>query len=72
MNISHPPQVPWEWMIVRTKVGKIKCIKFNPVTETGRLFKTDNDVIDSGFLPTEIFYLLKCGLIYLSDHFRQK
>lgn len=26
---------------VRTKVGKIRCYKFNPVTETGRLFKDE-------------------------------
>ena len=26
---------------VRTKVGKIRCYKFNPVTETGRLFKNE-------------------------------
>jgi hypothetical protein len=26
---------------VKTKVGKIRCYKFNPVTETGRLFKDE-------------------------------
>ena len=26
---------------VRTKAGRIKCYKFNPVTETGRLFKDE-------------------------------
>jgi hypothetical protein len=41
---------------VRTKVGKIKCYKFNPVTETGRLFKTEEDVsfwfsADKNYLP---------------------
>jgi hypothetical protein len=29
---------------VKIKAGKIKCYKFNPVTETGRLFKTEEDV----------------------------
>ena len=29
---------------VKTRIGKIKCHKFNPVTETGRLFKTEDDM----------------------------
>ena len=29
---------------VKTRSGKIKCYKFNPVTEVGRLFKTKEDV----------------------------
>ena len=44
---------------VRTKVGKIKCYKFNPVTEKGRLFKTDEDVsfwfsADKNYLPVKV------------------
>jgi hypothetical protein len=44
---------------IRTKVGKIRCLKFNPVTETGRLFKTEEDMsvwfsADKNFLPVKI------------------
>jgi hypothetical protein len=51
---------------VRTKIGKIKCIKFNPVTETGRLFKTENDLsiwftADSNFLPVKVRFDLFVG-----------
>jgi hypothetical protein len=43
---------------VKTKLGKIKCIKFNPVTEVGRLFKTQEDMTfwfsaDKNFLPVK-------------------
>jgi hypothetical protein len=43
---------------VRTKVGRIKCFKFNPVTEVGRLFKTEDDVTfwfsdDKNYLPVK-------------------
>jgi hypothetical protein len=43
---------------VRTKVGKIKCYKFNPVTEKGRLFKTEEDVsfwfsADNNYIPVK-------------------
>ena len=51
---------------VRTKVGKIKCYKFNPVTETGRLFKTEDDVsfwfsADKNFLPVKIRFDIFVG-----------
>jgi hypothetical protein len=51
---------------VRTKVGKIKCLKFNPVTETGRLFKTNNDVsfwfsADKNFLPVKVRFDIFVG-----------
>ena len=51
---------------VRTKVGKIKCYKFNPVTETGRLFKTEEDVsfwfsADKNFLPVQIRFNIFVG-----------
>lgn len=43
----------------RTKVGKMKCYMFNPVTEVGRLFKTNEDVTfwfsaDKNYLPVKI------------------
>jgi hypothetical protein len=51
---------------VRTKVGKIRCIKFNPVTETGRLFKSENDVsfwfsADKNFLPVKVRFDIFVG-----------
>lgn len=51
---------------VRTKVGKIKCYKFNPVTEVGRLFKTEEDVsfwfsADKNFLPVKVRFDIFVG-----------
>ena len=52
--------------VVKTKAGKIKCYKFNPVTETGRLFKTEEDVsfwfsADKNFLPVKIRFDIFVG-----------
>jgi hypothetical protein len=51
---------------VKTKAGKILCYKFNPVTETGRLFKTQEDVSfwfssDKNFLPVKIRFDIFVG-----------
>lgn len=51
---------------VKTKVGRIKCYKFNPVTEVGRLFKTDEDVsfwfsADRNFLPVKVRFDIFVG-----------
>jgi hypothetical protein len=51
---------------IRIKGGKIKCYKFNPVTETGRLFKTEEDVsfwfsADKNFLPVKIRFDIFVG-----------
>jgi hypothetical protein len=51
---------------VKTKAGKILCYKFNPVTETGRLFKTQEDVsfwfsADKNFLPVKIRFDIFVG-----------
>ena len=51
---------------VRTKLGKIKCYRFNPVTEKGRLFKTEEDVsfwfsTDKNFLPVKIRFDIFVG-----------
>jgi hypothetical protein len=51
---------------IRTKVGKIKCYKFNPVTETGRLFKTEEGVsfwfsADKNFLPVKVRFDIFVG-----------
>jgi len=52
--------------VVKTKVGKIKCHKFNPVTEAGRLFKTEEGVsfwfsADNNFLPVKIRFDIFVG-----------
>lgn len=51
---------------VKTRAGKIKCLRFNPVTETGRLFKTEEDVSfwfsdDKNFLPVKIRFDIFVG-----------
>jgi hypothetical protein len=51
---------------VKTKAGKIRCHKFNPVTEKGRLFKTEEDVsfwfsADKNFLPVKIRFDIFVG-----------
>jgi hypothetical protein len=51
---------------VKTRAGKIKCHKFNPVTEVGRLFKTEEDVTfwfssDKNFLPVKIRFDIFVG-----------
>jgi len=55
---------------VKTKVGKIKCLKFNPVTEKGRLFKTEEDVsfwfsADKNFLPVKIRFDIFVGAFFV-------
>ena len=52
--------------VVKTKVGRIKCYKFNPVTEAGRLFKTEEDVsfwfsADKNFIPVKIRFNIFVG-----------
>lgn len=51
---------------VKTRAGHIMCHKFNPVTETGRLFKTEEDVsfwfsADKNFLPVKIRFDIFVG-----------
>jgi hypothetical protein len=51
---------------VRTKVGKIKCYKFNPVTESGRLFKDENGATfwfsaDKNYLPVKVRFDIFVG-----------
>jgi hypothetical protein len=53
---------------VRTRLGKINCLKFNPVTEVGRLFKTEDDMsiwfsADKNFLPVKIRFDIFVGSI---------
>ena len=51
---------------VKTKLGRITCYKFNPVTEVGRLFKTEEDVSfwfskDKNFLPVKVRFDIFVG-----------
>jgi hypothetical protein len=51
---------------IKTKLGRMKCLKFNPVTEVGRLFKTEDDVsfwftADKNFLPVRIRFDIFVG-----------
>lgn len=53
---------------VKTKVGKVKCHKFNPVTEVGRLFKTEEDMsvwfsTDDNFIPVKIRFDIFVGSV---------
>jgi len=51
---------------IKIKAGRITCYKFNPVTETGRLFKTEEDVsfwfsADKNFLPVKVRFDIFVG-----------
>jgi hypothetical protein len=53
---------------VRTPAGKIECLKFNPVTEIGRVFKTEDDMSvwfsnDKNYLPVKIRFDIFVGKI---------
>jgi len=52
--------------VIKTKLGRMKCLKFNPVTEVGRLFKTEDDIsfwftADKNFLPVRIRFDIFVG-----------
>jgi len=51
---------------VKTRMGRIKCYKFNPVTEVGRLFKTNDDVsfwfsADKNCVPVKVRFDIFVG-----------
>ncbi len=55
---------------VKIKGGKVKCYCFNPVTEVGRLFKTNEDMsiwftADENFLPVKIRFDIFVGSVYV-------
>ena len=62
--------------IIKTELGEINCLKFMPVVETGRVFKTENDMTiwfsnDKNVLPVRVQFelfigSLKCDLIEFS------
>jgi hypothetical protein len=52
--------------VIKTRLGRIRCYKFNPVTEKGRLFKTEEDVsfwfsADKNYLPVKIRFDIFVG-----------
>ncbi|MEN9443190.1 MAG: hypothetical protein RIS47_80 [Bacteroidota bacterium] len=52
--------------VIKTKFGKIRCLKFNPLVEPGRVFDTENDVIfwitdDKNFIPMRVQMNLMIG-----------
>jgi len=58
---------------VRTRAGKIKCYRFNPVTEVGRLFKTEEDVsfwfsADKNYLPVKARFDIFVGAFTVDLH----
>lgn len=51
---------------VKTKLGKLRCYRFNPITEKGRLFSTEEGVsfwftADKNFLPVKIRFDIFVG-----------
>jgi hypothetical protein len=53
---------------VKTPLGKIECLAFNPVTEVGRLFKTEDDMTiwfsnDKNYLPVKIRFDIFVGKV---------
>lgn len=51
---------------IKTRFGRIRCYKFNPVTEVGRLFKTNNDVsiwfsADKNYIPVKVRFDIFVG-----------
>lgn len=61
---------------IKTRLGKVKCIKFQPVTEVGRVFKDEDDMTiwvsdDLNFVPVRVKFdlfigSLNCDLIEYS------
>jgi hypothetical protein len=55
---------------VRTKIGKILCYRFHPVTEVGRVFKTEEDMVmwfsaDENFLPVKLRFDIFVGSFHV-------
>jgi hypothetical protein len=55
---------------IKVRGGRVKCYKFNPVTEVGRLFKTDEDMsiwftADENFLPIKVRFDIFVGSVYV-------
>jgi len=62
--------------ILKTKLGKVQCMRFDPVVETGRIFKTEDDMTvwlsdDKNHIPVKARFELivgsiKCDLVEYS------
>jgi hypothetical protein len=55
---------------VKIKDGKIMCYRFNPVTEVGRVFETEEDMVmwfsaDENFLPVKIRFDIFVGSFHV-------
>jgi hypothetical protein len=55
---------------VKIKDGKILCYRFNPVTEVGRVFETEEDMViwfsaDENFLPVKIRFDIFVGAFHV-------
>jgi len=53
---------------IKTKLGKVECYRFDPVTEVGRLFKTEDDMSvwfskDKNFLPVRFRFDIFVGSV---------
>jgi hypothetical protein len=56
--------------IIKTKNGRIECYRFHPVTEVGRVFKTEEDMAmwfsaDENFLPVKIRFDIFVGAFHV-------
>jgi hypothetical protein len=62
--------------ILKTKFGKMQCLRFDPVVETGRIFESEDDMIiwfsdDKNLIPVKVRFELivgsiKCDLVEYS------
>jgi hypothetical protein len=62
--------------IIKTKIGRVYCMKFSPVVEAGRIFDTENDLTiwisnDNNYIPVRVrmdFIVgsVKCDLVEYS------
>lgn len=55
---------------IKIRGGRVRCYCFNPVTEVGRLFKTNDDMsiwftADENFLPVKVRFDIFVGSVYV-------
>jgi hypothetical protein len=55
---------------IKTRDGKIRCYRFHPVTEVGRVFETEDDMVmwftaDENFLPVKIRFDIFVGSFHV-------
>ncbi|MRR18860.1 DUF3108 domain-containing protein [bacterium] len=56
--------------IIKTRDGKVRCYRFHPVTEVGRVFETEEDMViwftaDENFLPVKIRFDIFVGSFHV-------